>query len=378
MKEERLHKILSLLEDYPTEKKAETEKQFDDLHKVLQNNGVIAEKFDKEDEVRFVRYSFLIVGRAMIKKALNLEYEIVVGLNLKSRIRQYLDWERQTIVYEIPKEKWEIVGLKSLLSKPVKNEKETGRYAPIIKMSDEPLCVELSRAPHILLGGRSGSGKSCFLNSLLVSLMARYLPQEVKFVLIDLKRVEFSAYNQLPYLIGRKVFQDTEESFLALESTREELERRFQLFEELSVRNLSEYTEKAKEMDLPRLPHLLVVIDEIADMMLVDKKRATDVLVSLLSRSRAAGIHIIVSTQRAQRDTLPVAVSNLCLTKISMALSAAYDSRVILGEEGAELLHAHGDTLYKDATMQTALRAQTAYISYKEVLRVVDFIKSEE
>ena len=130
MKEERLRKIVSFLNDYSSNEKTETEKQFDDLLKILQNNGVIAEKYEKEEEVRFVRYSFLIVGRAMIKKALDLEYEIVVGLNLKTRIRHYLDWQKQAVVYEIPKQTKEVVGLKELLGQPVVNEKEERRYAP--------------------------------------------------------------------------------------------------------------------------------------------------------------------------------------------------------------------------------------------------------
>ena len=392
MREERIKKIAELLYDYPMQATptAEIEAEFDKIVQVLRQNKIEVTKSGYEEEFCVIRY-FVVLEKKKWSSHLgsDCEYYLAEELNTIGRIRIYFDWNKQAMALEVPKTKYDyrdlgaerkrsVLGLKNLLLAPIEKENAGGRYATSLYAGGELVPLNLTDTYNILVGGASGSGKSCFLDATLISLMARYTSNEIKFLLIDYKRVEFQAYEGLSYLIGKKVLHGFDESLSALESTAQEINNRFELFTQLSVRNITEYNEKAEEFGLSPMAHVFIVIDEFADAMMLGRKKIQDVLLRLMMRGRAAGIHVCIATQRASREVLTTSLTASCPTKIAFYVSAAQDSRVLLGEDGAQFLLSHGEALFKGATSPKAIRAQSAYISAREVERVTSYLRTEE
>ena len=391
MREERIEKIADLLFDYPLQTTpAETiEAEFDKIVQVLRQNRIEVTKSGYEEEFCVIRY-FVILEKKKWSSYLgsDCEYHLAEELDAIGRIRIYFDWNKQAMALEVPKKKYDygevaehkpsVLGLKKLLLEPIENENAGGRYATSLYAGGKLLPLDIRNAPNIVIGGASGSGKSCFLDATLISLMARYTSSEIKFLLIDYKRVEFQAYEGLSYLIGKKVLHGFDESLSALEATAQEIDNRFEIFTQLSVRNITEYNEKAEELGLSPMAHIFIVIDEFADAMMLGKKKIQDVLLRLMMRGRAAGGHVCISTQRVCRDVLTSSITAFCPTKIAFFVSAAQDSRVLLEEDGAQFLLSHGEALFKGVTSPKAIRAQSAYISAREVQKVTSYLRTEK
>lgn len=244
----------------------------------------------------------------------------------------------------------------------------------------QPVYGELDRMPHLLVAGATGTGKSVCMNAMITSLLMRCTPDEVKLVLIDPKRVEFTAYHQLPHLLT-PVINDAKEAANGLKVVVEMMEGRYELFSEAGVRNIASYNEKvytnAFGDSRKQLPYIVVIIDELADLMMVAAKEVEGSIQRITQLARAAGIHLIVATQRPSVDVVTGIIKANIPSRIAFAVSSAVDSRTILDHTGAERLLGYGDMLYTPIGEPTATRIQGVYVSDQEVAAICDYVKSQ-
>jgi len=239
---------------------------------------------------------------------------------------------------------------------------------------------DLDKMPHLLIGGTTGSGKSVAINSMLMSMIMRATPSEVRFILIDPKRVEMTLYNDIPHLYV-PVVTEPQEAAAALAWAVTEMERRLKVFQKLGVRDIGAYNEKllAGEAgeDPENLPYLVVVIDELADLMMVAAKEVETSIVRLAQKARAAGIHLIVATQRPEATIVTGLIKSNITNRIAFNVGSSMDSRVILDQNGAEKLTGNGDMLYTTPAWPKPKRIQGCYISTQEVATVVAMLKDQ-
>ena len=241
-----------------------------------------------------------------------------------------------------------------------------------------PVVVDLSKMPHLLIAGATGSGKSVCLNSVIVSILFKSKPDEVKFLLIDPKYVELNTYNGIPHLLS-PVISDKKKASVALKKMVKEMEERYERFAREGVRDIVSYNDLAGQKDgsLEILPYIIVVIDELADIMMVAPHDVEDAIARLAQMARAAGIHLVIATQRPSVNVITGVIKANITTRIAFAVSSNADSRVILDMGGAEKLIGQGDMLYHPVGVLKPKRIQGAFISEKDVKRIVDYIKSQ-
>jgi len=240
-----------------------------------------------------------------------------------------------------------------------------------------PVIADLAKMPHLLIAGATGSGKSVCLNTLITSILYKAHPEQLRFMMIDPKVVELSAYNGIPHLL-MPVLTDPRKASLALRNMVREMGRRYELFARLGVRDIGTYNEMAeKDQELEKLPFIVVVIDELADLMHVSPGEVEDAIARLAQMSRAAGIHLIVATQRPSVDVLTGIIKANITSRIAFTVSSQFDSRTILDMAGAEKLLGRGDMLFYPVGAVKPFRVQGAFISENEVKKVTDFIKEQ-
>jgi len=235
-----------------------------------------------------------------------------------------------------------------------------------------PVFADLLKMPHLLVAGSTGSGKSVCINSILCSILFKAPPWAVKFLLIDPKIVELSVYNGIPHLIS-PVVTEAKKASLALRAMVKEMERRYELFAQSGVRDIAKYNESHGS-----LPFIVVVIDELADLMMVAPSEVEDSIVRLSQMARAAGIHLVIATQRPSVDVITGLIKANITSRIAFAVSSQIDSRTILDTGGAEKLLGRGDMLYHPIGLHKMLRVQGAFLSESDIVKVVDFIKQQE
>ncbi|MDW7739476.1 MAG: DNA translocase FtsK 4TM domain-containing protein [Bacillota bacterium] len=240
-----------------------------------------------------------------------------------------------------------------------------------------PVISDLTKMPHLLIAGSTGAGKSVCLNTLIMSILYKAGPDHVRFMMIDPKVVELSVYNGIPHLL-MPVLTDPRKASLALRNMVREMGRRYDLFAKLGVRDIGAYNElSAEEEDLEQLPFIVVIIDELADLMLVSPGEVEDAIARLAQMSRASGIHLVVATQRPSVDVLTGIIKANITSRIAFTVSSQFDSRTILDMAGAEKLLGRGDMLFYPVGAVKPFRVQGAYVSEAEVKRITDFIKEQ-
>ncbi len=282
---------------------------------------------------------------------------------------------------------------KALVGIEMPNEKRSTVYlremleAPQFKQSDSPLTIPLGRGvsgdayvatiedmPHLLIAGATGAGKSVAMNTFLISLLFQNAPHELKFILIDPKRVELMPYNGIPHLLT-PVITESDKALQALRWAIAEMGRRLHRFSELGVRNLAEYNEKQTEEE-KKLPRIVIVIDELADLMMRQHRKDTETMIARIAQmARAVGMHLIIATQRPSVDVITGLIKANIPTRIAFRVVSAVDSRTILDSIGAEDLLGKGDMLYMNASTPKPVRIQGIYISTKEIERVINVVK---
>ena len=311
---------------------------------------------------------------------------------------------RSVIGIELPNSRREMVGLRELLASEA--FEKTGGNLPLALGKDiggTPVCVDLSRMPHLLIAGTTGSGKSVGMNAMILSLLYRLKPNECKFIMIDPKMLELSVYDGIPHLLT-PVVTDPSKAVVALKWTVREMEDRYRVMSQLGVRNVAGFNARLIEAqkngetltrrvqtgfdddgkpvyeDQPianePLPHIVVVVDEMADLMLVAGKDVEAAIQRLAQMARAAGIHIIMATQRPSVDVITGTIKANFPTRISFQVTSKIDSRTILGEQGAENLLGQGDMLYMAGGGRVS-RVHGPFVSDDEVEQVVKFLKGQ-
>ncbi|MBW2351357.1 MAG: cell division protein FtsK, partial [Deltaproteobacteria bacterium] len=266
-----------------------------------------------------------------------------------------------------------IIYLKEILSSNI-FQKTGGRLLLTLGQDivGQPVVTDLTKMPHLLIAGATGTGKSVGLNALICSLLYGHHPDRLRFLMIDPKRIELSLYDGIPHLL-HPVVSEPKEATRALRWAVMEMERRYKLLEEAQARNLQGYNKTAEEP----LPYLIIVIDELADLMIVSSKEVESAITRLAQMARAAGIHLIVATQRPSVDVLTGLIKANFPARISFKVSSKVDSRTILDIMGAERLLGMGDMLFLPPGSSALKRIHGAYVSEKEIVRVVEFLKAQ-
>ncbi len=297
---------------------------------------------------------------------------------------------------EIPNPKREIVRLSEIVGSQAYADMNSRITIALGKdITGKPMVADLARMPHLLVAGTTGSGKSVAINAMILSLLYKATPQEVRLILVDPKMLELSVYEGIPHLLA-PVVTDMRQAGAALNWCVAEMERRYKLMSAISVRNLAGYNQKVRDgiekkaplkhpfsltpdapEDLEALPLLVVIIDELADLMMVSGKKVEELIARLAQKSRACGIHLILATQRPSVDVITGLIKANVPTRIAFQVSAKVDSRTILDQQGAESLLGQGDMLYLQPGGGIPVRSHGAYVSDAEVHRVVEALKKQ-
>ncbi|WP_241209380.1 DNA translocase FtsK, partial [Streptococcus sp. DD11] len=241
---------------------------------------------------------------------------------------------------------------------------------------------DLARMPHLLVAGSTGSGKSVAVNGIIASILMKARPDEVKFMMVDPKMVELSVYNDIPHLLI-PVVTNPRKASRALQKVVDEMENRYELFSKVGARNIAGYNAKVAEYNAQSeykqipLPLIVVIVDELADLMMVASKEVEDAIIRLGQKARAAGIHMILATQRPSVDVISGLIKANVPSRIAFAVSSGTDSRTILDENGAEKLLGRGDMLFKPIDENHPVRLQGSFISDEDVERIVAFVKNQ-
>lgn len=332
------------------------------------------------------QYEMEIKAGTKVSKILSLNREIALSLAAKDvRIQAPIPGKR-TVGIEIPNKSISMVTVREIIDAIPKSMDESKLMVTLGKnIMGKPIYCEINKTPHLLVAGSTGSGKSVCINSIIVSILMRAKPDEVKFVLVDPKKVELSMYNGVPHLLI-PVVTDPRKANIALKKIVAEMEKRYDLFEASGTKNIAGYNlylEKKNE-SLPdsekvkKLPYIVVIIDELADLMLVAAKEVEDSIMRITQMARAAGIHLIVATQRPSTDVITGVVKANIPSRISFAVSSSIDSRTILDMTGAEKLLGKGDMLFLPQGENTPIRVQGTFISDEDIKKVVDYTISQQ
>ncbi len=317
-----------------------------------------------------------------INKISSLEGDLAMGLKALS-IRIIAPIPGKDVVgIEVPNESREIVVLRELFESASFAEKKSMLTVALGKdISGKPRYMDLQTAPHLMIAGTTGSGKSVLLNAAITSLLYRATPYELKMIMIDPKMLELSIYEDIPHLL-HPVVTESKKAVAALKWLVGEMDSRYRMLSEEGVRDIDSYNRKlealeAEEKQLRWLPYIVVIIDELADLMMVSPSDVKDSIIRLAQKARAAGIHIIVSTQRPSADVVAGLIKANFPARISFLVSSKVDSRIILDTGGAETLLGKGDMLFLASGGGNLTRLQGALISDDERKRVTDFLRSE-
>lgn len=327
------------------------------------------------------QYEMEIKAGTKLSRIISLDKELALALAAKSVNIQAPIPGKKTIGIEIPNKKVSPVGVREILEVVPKSYEDSKLLVTLGKdIMGKPTYCEINKTPHLLVAGSTGSGKSVCINSMLVSLLMRTKPDEVKLVLVDPKKVELSMYNGVPHLLT-PVVTDPKKANIVLKKIVQEMENRYDLFESSGTKNIAGYNaylEKNFKNDAKKLPYIVVIIDELADLMLVAAKEVEESIMRITQMARAAGIHLIVATQRPSTDVITGVVKANIPSRISFAVSSSIDSRTILDATGAEKLLGKGDMLFLPQGENIPIRVQGTFISDEDIKKVVDYTISQQ
>ncbi len=276
---------------------------------------------------------------------------------------------------DLPNEVRDVVGIRSVLQSHQYAVSKGGLELALgVSINREPFVLDLAKMSHLLIAGATGSGKSVCINSIIVSIIYKYSPEDVRLLLIDPKRVDLQHFQSLPHMLVRSPICEPGHAVNALKWLVKEMERRYMTLREHNAININSYNENvAPYKVLPKMPRIVLIIDELADLMIVNKKVESDI-VRLAQLSRAAGIHLILATQRPSADVLTRLITSNILCKIAFTVQSHTDSHIILGRRGAEALLGEGDMLFHSPQVGDAVRLQGVYVSAEEVAETVRYI----
>ena len=321
------------------------------------------------------QFQILPTPGTKVSKIVNLSNDIALNLAAKDvRIEAPIPG-KSLIGIEIPNSVNELVTMKEVFV----NDKDNSPLSVALgkDVSGESMFTRIDKTPHLLIAGSTGSGKSVCVNTIITSILLKNKPDKVKLIMIDPKMVELSIYDGIPHLLT-SVVTDPLKAADVLHKVVLEMESRYREFARTRVRNIEGYNKIAeKDPDYRELPYIVVIIDELADLMMVSSKEVEESIARIAQKARAAGIHMIIATQRPSVDVITGVIKTNIPSRIAFAVSSSVDSRTILDKSGAETLLGKGDMLYLSADSSKPVRIQGAFLSDDEVEKVVDFVKSQ-
>ena len=325
------------------------------------------------------QYELDLKAGTKVNKLLGIQREIALAMAAKDVRIQAPIPGKNTIGIELPNKVNASVSFKEVLSNmPEVNEKTLLAVGLGKDIMGKVKWCEINATPHLLVAGSTGSGKSVCINCIIASILMRTKPDQVKLVLVDPKKVEFSMYNGVPHLLS-PVVTDAKKASIALKNIVGEMERRYELLEHTKNKNITSYNKFCEtHTEYQKLPYIVVIIDELADLMLVAAKEVEDSIMRITQMARAAGIHLIVATQRPSTDIITGVVKANIPSRISFAVSSQIDSRTILDMGGAEKLLGKGDMLFLPMGESIPMRVQGAYVSEEELQKLVDYTISQQ
>jgi len=366
-----------------------------DVEQHLRDFGVLADVVAVHPGPVITRFELQLAAGVKVSKLSALSVDLARSLSVKS-VRVVEIIPGKTVVgIELPNVNRAVVNLSDVLSSDVYQQAHSPLSLALgVDIAGHPMVVDLGKMPHLLVAGTTGSGKSVGINGMILSLLFKATPEQVRMIMIDPKMLELSIYDGIPHLLT-PVVTDMKEAASALRWCVGEMERRYRLMSSVGVRNLAGFNAKLAEaaaagqplrdplwkpvhaMDteapiLTSLPYVVVVIDELADMMMVVGKKVEQLIARIAQKARAAGIHLILATQRPSVDVLTGLIKSNIPTRISFQVSSKIDSRTILDQQGAEQLLGHGDMLFLAPGTGAPLRVHGAFVDDKEVHRVAD------
>ncbi|AQU79794.1 cell division protein FtsK [Planococcus faecalis] len=354
------------------------------LEKTFQSFGVRAKVTQVHLGPAVTKYEVLPDTGVKVSKIVSLHDDLALALAARDiRIEAPIPG-KSAIGIEVPNSEVSIVSLREVLESEENNKPDAKLLFALGRdVTGQAVMTELNKMPHLLVAGSTGSGKSVCINGIITSIIMRAKPHEVKMMMIDPKMVELNVYNGIPHLLA-PVVTDPRKAAQALKKIVSEMERRYELFSHTGTRNIEGYNEYVRvfneenEDKHPKLPFIVVIVDELADLMMVASNEVEDAITRLAQMARAAGIHLIIATQRPSVNVITGVIKANIPSRIAFAVSSSIDSRTILDMGGAEKLLGRGDMLFLGAGQSKPVRVQGAFLSDSEVEKIVDFVIEQQ
>lgn len=375
----------SLIKSPPKVKNLRLNKDITDnvhiLEDTLDSFGVKARVTQVSRGPSITRYELQPPAGVKVSRIVNLADDIALSLAAPQvRIEAPIPG-KAAIGIEVPNEEIAMVTLREVLETSLFHDSPAKLTVALGKdIAGNPIVADLGKMPHLLIAGSTGSGKSVCMNSLIASILFRTYPHEVKMLMIDPKVVELSTFNGIPHLVS-PVVTDPKKAATALRWAINEMENRYELFAGLGVKDIQRYnqvmTKEAKDTEFVPLPYIVIFIDELADLMMVAPADVEDAICRLAQMARAAGIHLVIATQRPSVDVITGVIKANIPSRIAFAVSSQTDSRTILDMGGAEHLLGRGDMLFYPTGMAKPIRVQGVYVSEQEIDALVEFLKAQ-
>lgn len=369
---------LSLLSDTGPQKadRGDVKRIASVIEKTLESFGIEARVVEINLGPAVTQYALEIALGTKVSKITSLSNDLALATEAPTgqiRIEAPIPG-RNLVGIEIPNRSLEIVILRTMLASQVMQKSHSKLTVSLgLDVSGSPVVANIAKMPHVLVAGTTGSGKSVLINSFISTLLFRASPSEVKLILIDPKRVEFTSYNGIPHLLT-PVIVEIEKILSSLKWAMGEMDRRYKLFSEQGVRNIDSYNELS---GFQALPYIVIIVDELADLMMFAPVEVEDSIARLAQMARATGIHLVISTQRPSVNVITGLIKANIPCRIAFNVSSMIDSRVILDTPGAEKLLGRGDMLYIPPDQAKPTRIQGAFVSEKEVKKLVEYLKTK-
>ncbi|KPV39845.1 DNA translocase FtsK [Alicyclobacillus ferrooxydans] len=348
------------------------------LEKTLESFGVQAKVLEISRGPTVTRYEIQPATGVKVSRIVNLTDDIALALAARDiRIEAPVPG-KPVVGIEVPNDEIAVVTLREVLeAAEFVNGGSRLSMALGRDISGQAIVGNLQKMPHLLVAGATGSGKSVCINGMIASILMKAKPHEVKLLMIDPKMVELSGYNGIPHLLA-PVVTDPRKAAFALKRVIEEMENRYQSFAERGARDIERYNELISREGADPLPYIVVIVDELADLMMVAPGEVEDAICRIAQMARAAGIHLIVATQRPSVDVITGVIKANIPSRIAFSVSSMADSRTILDGGGAEKLLGRGDMLYLPVGASKPVRVQGAFVSEEEIEKLVDYVKSQQ
>ncbi|MDD5749413.1 MAG: DNA translocase FtsK 4TM domain-containing protein [Patescibacteria group bacterium] len=344
------------------------------IQKTFENFGIEVAMADVNVGPTVTQYTLRPAEGVRLSQMLTLQNDLALSLAAHPLRMEAPIPGRSLVGIEVPNQTVSVVKLRDVLeSQSYKKRKSNLALALGKNVAGRSIFADLPSMPHLLIAGATGSGKSVCVNNIILSLMYQNSPDELKFILIDPKRVELSAYNHIPYLLT-PVINETDKTINALRWVVKEMHERYKLLQAAGKRNIDSYN---KAVIVNRLPYIVVIVDEFAALMSLAAKEVEAAIVSLAQMARAVGIHLVLATQRPSVNVITGLIKANITSRIAFAVASSMDSRTIIDTSGAEKLLGKGDMLFMTAEESKPVRIQGAYVTDEEIAAVVDFVKAK-